>query len=154
MKSTLRIAGAVIVAAGLTTAAVSIGSTATGARQALPVALGFDNHQGWARGEIRPRTVYFGAGGSLFVRGLTWTSWGKAAALGRGTRWIDDCVPNCAAGSYARSAATVTLWRARSHDGRAYFSRMTLEWQAGGRSYRQVFRWSPGTGTSAMPFWH
>jgi hypothetical protein len=48
----------------------------------------------------------------------------------------------------------ITLWRVRDHDGQPYFSRMTVRWQAGSKSYRQTFYWSRGAGTSALPFWH
>lgn len=46
MKSVLGIAIAVIVLAGLTAAAVLIRSGASGASPALPVAYGFDGHEG------------------------------------------------------------------------------------------------------------
>ena|SRR5712692_571452 len=154
MRRVLGIAAAVIVLAGLSAAAAVIRSAAPGAGLPLPVAYGFDGHQGWTHGEVRPRTVYFGTGGSLFVRGLGWASWNQADARGRGTRWADNCVPNCAAGSYARSATTITLRRVRDHHGQPYFSRMILAWRADGKPYQQTFRWSRGTGTSALPFWH
>jgi hypothetical protein len=154
MKSVLGIAIAVIVLAGLAAAAVLIRSEASGANPALPVAYGFDGHEGWAGGEVGPRAVYFGAGGSLFLRGLSWASWSQADARGRGIRWADSCVPNCAAGSYVRSAAKITLWRVRDHDGQPFFSAMTVVWSVDGRSHQQTFQWSRGTGTSAVPFWH
>ena len=154
MKSVPGIAIAVIVLAGLAAAAVLIRSGASGASPALPVAYGFDGHDGWTGGEIRPRTVYFGAGGSLFVRGLIWASWNKAGASGRGIRWADSCVPDCAAGSYVRSAAEITLRRVRDHDSQPFFSAMTIAWSASGTLHREIFRWSKGTGTSAVPFWH
>jgi hypothetical protein len=153
MKSVLGIAIAVIVLAGLTAAAVLIRSGASGASPALPVAYGFDGHEGWAGGEVRPGAVYFGAGGSLFVRGLSWASWNQADARGGGIRWADSCVPNCAAGLYARSAAEITLSGVRDHDGQPFFSAMTIVWSAGGTSRRQTFQWSRGTGTSVVPFW-
>jgi hypothetical protein len=154
MKSVLGIAIAVIVLGGLAAGTVLIRSGASGASSAPPVAYGFDGHEGWAHGEVRPRAVYFGAGGSLFVRGLSWASWNQAGASGRGIRWADSCVPDCAAGSYARSSATITLWRVRDHDGRPFFSRMTIIWSVDGALRRQSFRWSTGTGSSAVPFWH
>jgi hypothetical protein len=153
MKSVLGIAIAVIVLAGLAAAAL-LRSGASGASPARPVAYGFDGHEGWAGGEVRPRSVYFGAGGSLFVRGLSWASWSQADASGRGIRWADSCVPNCAAGSYVRSAATITLSHVRDHDGQPFFSAMTIAWSADGTLHQQTFRWSTGTGTSAVPFWH
>ena len=154
MKSVLGVAIAVIVLAGLATAAILIRSGPSGASPALPVAYGFDGHEGWAGGEVRPGTVYFGAGGSLFLRGLSWASWNHADARGRGIRWADSCIPSCAAGSYVRSAAGITLWRVRDHDGQPFFSAMAVVWSAGGTSHRQTFRWSRGTGTSAVPVWH
>jgi len=154
MKNVLGIAGAIIVLAGVAMAAGLIRSERPGASPVLPVVYGFDGHQGWARGEVRPRTVHFGTGGSLFVRSLSWADWNQADARGLGTRWADRCVPDCAAGSYARSAAKITLSRVRDHDGQPYFSRMTIAWRIDGKSYRQIFRWSRGTGTSAVPFWH
>lgn len=153
MKSVPGIA-AVIVLAALAAAAVLIRPGASGASPALPVAYGFDGHQGWTRGEVRPRAVYFGAGGSLFVRGLSWASWNQAEARGEGIRWADSCVPDCAAGSYAKSAATITLWRVRDHSGVPFFSAMTIAWRAGGTLHRQTFQFSRGTGTSPAPFWH
>jgi len=154
MKSVPGIAIAVIVLAGLAAAAVLIRSEASGASPGLPVAYGFDGHEGWAGSEVRPRAVYFGAGGSLFVRGLSWASWSQADARGRGIRWADSCVPDCAAGSYVRSAAKITLWRVRDRDGQPFFSAMTIVWSADGTSHRHTFLWSRGTGTSAVPFWH
>jgi hypothetical protein len=154
MKSVLGIAVAVIGLAGLAAAAVLIRSGASGASPALPVAYGFDGHEGWAGGEVGPHAVYFGAGGSLFVRGLSWASWNQADASGRGIRWADSCVPNCAAGSSARSAANVTLSQVRDHDGQPFFSAMTIVWWVKGTLHQQTFRWSRGTGTSAVPFWH
>ena len=153
MKKVLGIVGAVVVLAGLAIAAAMITSSAS-ASQSRPVAYGFGGHQGWAHGLIRPRNVYFGAGGSLFVRNLTWSSWNQARARGRGIRWADSCNPNCATGSYVKSAATVTLRQVRRHHGQPYFSRMTLVWRAGSRLHKQIFRWSADTRFSAEPFWH
>lgn len=154
MKKVLGIAAAVIVLAGVSAAVVVTTSAASPASQALPVTYGFDGHQGWAHGAVRPHALYLGAGGSLFVRRVRWIGWSQAGARGSGTRWADNCVPSCAAGSFARSAATITLSRVRTHHGQRYFSRMRIAWRAGGKPHQQTFRWSAGTGASAAPFWH
>src|SRR5215467_5030271 len=153
MKSVVGIAGAIIVLMGSATAVALIRS-GTPASQPPPVVYGFDGHLGWAHGEVKPSAIYFGAGGSLFVRGISWASWNQAQARGQGTRWADNCLPSCAAGSYAKSAAQVTLWLVRYHNGQQYFSRMTIAWRASGTLYRQAFGWSRGSGTSPVPFWH
>jgi hypothetical protein len=152
MKRVLGIVGGVVVLAGLA-AAIAVIASAASASTPRPVAYGFDGHQSWAHGQVKPRSVYFGAGGSLFVRRLSWATWNQAGARGRGIRWADSCKPNCATGSYAKSAVIVTLWRVLRHHGQPYFSRMTLAWQASGRAHQQTFRWSADTTISAVPFW-
>lgn len=152
MKRVLGIVGGVVVLAGLAVAVVMITSAAS-ASTPRPVAYGFDGRLGWVHGQVRPRSVYFGAGGSLFIRQLKWESWKHTGARGRGIRWADTCNPNCATGSYVKSAATITLWRVLRHHGQPYFSRMTLAWRAGGTAHQQTFRWSADTRFSTVPFW-
>ena len=152
MKRVLGIVGGAVVLAGLAVAVVLITSAAS-ASTPRPVVYGFDGHQAWAHGLVRPGSVYFGAGGSLFVRQLSWASWSQDRARGRGIRWADTCNPNCDTGSYVKSAATVTLWRVLRHRGQPYFSRMTLAWRAGGKAHQQTFRWSADTRFSTVPFW-
>jgi hypothetical protein len=47
--------------------------------------------------------------GAQYLQDLTWSGWGKAKAHGRGVLEIDNCVPNCASGTYTSYPATVTL---------------------------------------------
>ncbi|MGN6173061.1 MAG: hypothetical protein ACTHPS_08930 [Streptosporangiaceae bacterium] len=84
--------------------------------------LGFTNPQ------IRPTAVYWGAGGSLFVKGLNWHYWDNGSAYGRGTRYRNTCNPNCGAGNYLKSPASITFWRTRWHNGHRYYTRLTLRW--------------------------
>ena len=57
---------------------------------------------------------------------LHWVSWG-ATAYGRGIERIHDCYPYCAApGTTSISyPVLVVLWRAETHSGQRYFSRLT-----------------------------
>ena len=49
---------------------------------------------------FEPSEVVLACGdGTASVSGISWTGWGAAFAAGRGTATIDDCSPNCAAGS-------------------------------------------------------
>jgi hypothetical protein len=118
-----------------------------------PVAYGFDGHSGWHGGQIRPHEIAFGAGGSLIARQVSWTTWKRGEARGHGTVLADGCSPNCAQGSYTRSAATLTLSAPRRHDGHAYFSKLVMTWTQGGRTQSGTYHWSVYPGGS-VPFWH
>jgi hypothetical protein len=47
--------------------------------------------------------------GAGYLKGLTWSGWGTAVAVGTGTAERDNCVPNCGQGTYSAHSATVTL---------------------------------------------
>src|SRR5215469_8751559 len=57
-------------------------------------------YSGFTSPHIRPSAVYWGTGGSLFIKSLNWHYWTNASAYGRGTRWSNTCDPNCGAGNY------------------------------------------------------
>jgi hypothetical protein len=150
MKRMAQVAVAVVAAAIVAVVTLRVTSAATAPQ--LPVAYGFDGHSGWHGGQIRPHAIYFGAGGSLLVRDITWVRWRDGSAAGRGTRLADNCIPNCAAGTYANSSASLTLWRVRDRAGQRYFSRMTISWTSRGRQYDTVFSFAP-VAASSTPFW-
>src|SRR3984957_17900941 len=101
MKGIAGVAGVVVLIAGVTVLTDRI--TAAASAQPLPVSYGFDGASGWQHAKIKPHSIYFGAGGSLLVRGAKWISWTQVGAIGQGARWADTCTPNCAAGSYAKT---------------------------------------------------
>jgi hypothetical protein len=118
-----------------------------------PVAYGFGGGSGWQGGQVRPHAIAFGAGGSLFVRQVTWSIWKSGVARGRGVVWVNDCSPSCAQGSYTESMATLSLSAARTHDGHAYFAKLVMTWSQDGRLQSDTYRWSTSPG-GTLPFWH
>lgn len=144
---------AAIVAVITTVVAAVIGGTAASNPASLPVAFGFDGNSGWSHGEVKPHAIYFGAGGNLLIRGLSWVNWTQNAAAARGVRWSDRCLPTCAAGTYIKVPVLMRLSQARIRHGVKYFSRMTLQWTIDGRHYKSVYGWSPGPIVGAPPFW-
>jgi hypothetical protein len=150
MKGVAGVTAVVVFLVG--TAATVIGVTAAASAQPLPVAYGFDGASGWQHGQVRPHDIYFGAGGSLLVRGLTWSNWAQGSAVAHGVRWADDCTPTCAAGTYAKSRATLTLSAVLVHAGLRYFSKLTLQWTANDRKHETVFHWSSGAIKGTL-FW-
>jgi hypothetical protein len=119
-----------------------------------PVMYGSDGggSASWSQGKVRPKAIYFGSGGDLFVKPLTWAKWGTYA-WARGIRWRNMCSPTCVRGTFKKSPASVTLWRVRAHKGHLYYSRMTLCWRTRTGAHKTIYSYStlPG-GTS--PFWH
>lgn len=151
MKSVAGAAAIVAVVIGVTFLAIRVTTASSSA--SLPVAYGFDGGSGWTHGKIKPRAIYFGVGGNLLVRGLSWITWTRTGAVARGVRWLDRCVPNCAAGTYFKVPVEMSLSRVRIRDGISYFSRMTLQWTIGDKKYKSVYGWSRNRVPGAPPFW-
>ncbi|MFB8000951.1 hypothetical protein [Nocardia sp. NPDC056000] len=58
----------------------------------------------------RPSNVLLACGdGGLWVKDITWTSWGPNTAEGDGTQSRRTCVPNCAQGGVATGPTHITL---------------------------------------------
>jgi hypothetical protein len=135
----------VVVVIVIASAVLVIQATAASSSQPLPVAYGFGGATGWVQGAVKPSDLYFGTGGSFLVHGLNWESWTQNAAIGRGMRWTDNCVPDCADGTFAKVPAEVTLSRVRRHGGSEYFTRLLLQWSSGGKPHKMLFRWLKGS---------
>ncbi len=73
-----------------------------------------------------------------------WSHWSATSAYSLGTLWVNKCSPSCAAGHYNYYAASVTLSNPKTHNGKVYFSRLTLRyWHGHQRNY--VYAWGPNT---------
>ena len=66
---------------------------------------------------------------------MTWTTWNSAVAVGAGTEKLDDCTPDCAAGTLHAVPVRVTLSRPAmvcvSGAGRWFWSRVSFTWPSG-----------------------
>ena len=58
-----------------------------------------------------PTSIEISADGSGYVSGITWSDWGAASANGTGTLNVDNCVPNCAQGTFTGYPATISVWQ-------------------------------------------
>jgi len=67
--------------------------------------------------------------------GMTWSTWNSTVAVGAGTEKLDDCTPNCAAGTLHAVPVTVTLSRpvmvCVSGTGKWFWTRVSFAWPAG-----------------------
>lgn len=69
------------------------------------------------------------ADGNSALQHLSWQTWQQSSAYGGGTWLINDCVPNCAQGTFHKYPALVVLWRPEplpGQPGMHYFTRLTM----------------------------
>jgi hypothetical protein len=73
--------------------------------------------------------------GTTSLWDMTWSTWNSAVAVGSGTEKLDDCTPNCAAGTLHPVPVSVTLSRpvlvCVSGTGKWFWTRVSFTWPAG-----------------------
>jgi hypothetical protein len=73
--------------------------------------------------------------GTTSLWDMTWPTWNSAAASGTGTEKLDDCTPNCAAGTLHAVRVAVTLSRpvmvCVSGKARWFWTRVSFTWPDG-----------------------
>jgi hypothetical protein len=108
--------------------------------------------RGWHQGQVEVDSIALSCFGSVVVKVAGWRYWtGVSARAAQATLGVDTCKPDCVSGRFRKYAATVILYRARSHDGLRYFSRLRLQYRHDGpRSY--TYRWAKYSGAT-IPVW-
>jgi len=91
---------------------------------------------------VRPGRLYYTGDGSGFYGGagkpgkrnyagaLHWNQWAHTQAIASGNDWLDNCLPNCAAGTFKPFRVTLTLTRPGLLDGYYVFTRLTVSYTA------------------------
>ena len=109
----------------------------------LPTLLGDSPRgAGYYTWQVRPAHIVYTGDGSGILGGfdgssarkpghLTWSTWTRTEARGKGAVWLDDCNPDCADGRYTPHAVKVRAFR--RVDGR--FRRLTLDYRLKGKRY-------------------
>ena len=73
--------------------------------------------------------------GTTSLWDMTWPTWNSAVAAGTGTEKLDDCTPNCAAGTLHAVRVAVTLSRpvmvCVSGTGKWFWTRVSFTWPDG-----------------------
>lgn len=66
---------------------------------------------------VRPPTILVTCtGAAVGISGISWRSWGTISAYGFGTASVDDCQPDCAAGTQQQYPASVYVFGATMTD--------------------------------------
>jgi hypothetical protein len=81
-------------------------------------------------GRIEPASIVLACvDGNAVLENLSWTQWGSAKAIGSGLLDKNNCVPDCASGSFIAYQVDVTLSESvQAGDGSMYFTRITLSY--------------------------
>ena len=74
----------------------------------------------------RPSQFNYTQDGTGSVSNITWSTWSSAGATGTGTINLNDCVPNCASGTFTGYPATVTLSGASQTSQGYVFTQMVI----------------------------
>jgi hypothetical protein len=124
---------------GALAVAVALGTPAAAMAASIPLAADNQGAGGHALG-YRPAQIVYSGDGTAFLAGqgtsarhpgrLRWTTWSTTRALGYGATWMDNCKPNCAAGTYFSYPSNVRLYRPRVLGGHLVFTRMTVTFPA------------------------
>jgi hypothetical protein len=73
--------------------------------------------------------------GTTSLWDMTWPAWNSAVAVGQGTEKLDDCTPNCAAGTLHAVRVAVTLSRpvmvCVAGTGKWFWTRVSFTWPDG-----------------------
>lgn len=122
----------VLVALGLTVLLSAPSALASGGLPKIPSYSGpYSRHDF----KVKPATIDYGMGQAFFAGRhrsgahygpLKWTSWTSNSAEGSGRNWIDNCRPNCAAGTYHSVPVDLKAWRPRTVSGHLLFTRLTV----------------------------
>lgn len=113
------------------TALVGVAVTTAGA-SAAPVHAAV-SHKVWVRDcpgdkyKVAPKGFVVACGdGNTYLEKITWSNWGARRAHGQAQLWVNECVPNCASGTFVHEAAAVTLTRLAERHGRWDYGYVTV----------------------------
>jgi hypothetical protein len=79
--------------------------------------------------QVRPSSFAVTCDGSVAVTHLHWSSWNASIAAATGVEWADNCVPNCAHGTWSHRTADLIFWRSvpvKGHPGERGYTQMTV----------------------------
>jgi len=78
---------------------------------------------------VRPGTFELFCDGSGYFTRLRWSTWNASTATATGRLYVDNCEPNCAAGTWSHRTVDLIFWRSlpvKGHPGERGYSQMTV----------------------------
>ena len=63
-----------------------------------------------------PRSIVVACGDANYgFTDLAWVQWGNPATYARGVKYVNDCTPTCAAGTFKKTSVTIELYNLRGN---------------------------------------
>ena len=86
-----------------------------------------------AKPKFKPANVILACGDASFgATGMSWSSWGRKAAVGTGTGQINDCKPDCAHGHQKTAPIQLKLKKpVKCKNGKRIFAKVHYTWTQG-----------------------
>jgi hypothetical protein len=123
-----------VVSAGLSSTPVAVSTTPAAAR-VVYLAEGGSVGGTVVRSPACEAGCQLSGDGTTALWDMTWPTWNSAVAVGEGTEKLDDCTPNCAAGTLHSVRVAVTLSQpvmvCAAGAGRWFWTRVSFTWPDG-----------------------
>lgn len=92
-----------------------------------------------SKGGAKPAQILLACGdGNAIAEHLSWIDWDSTGATATGVLTQNDCVPNCASGTFHNYPARFVLSELVLTDGRDYFTRVTIRFKSNGPGDRRT----------------
>lgn len=79
--------------------------------------------------QVRPSTYVLLCDGSAAFTQLSWSTWNASVAAATGVQWVNNCLPNCAHGTWSHRTVDLIFWRSlpvKGHPGERGYTQMTV----------------------------
>jgi hypothetical protein len=91
--------------------------------------------------QVRPSEFDIFCDGSGSIIHLNWASWNTSTATATGVEYVDNCVPNCAAGKFSHQNVDLVFWDSKpvkGHKGHYGYTKMTTLFPSSGKTATQT----------------
>jgi hypothetical protein len=91
--------------------------------------------------QVRPSEFDIFCDGSGAIIHLSWSGWNTSMATATGVEYVDNCVPNCAAGKFSHQNVDLIFWDSKpvkGHAGKYGYTKMTTLFPSSGKTYTQT----------------
>jgi len=76
---------------------------------------------------FQPKSIWLAcADGGEGIRGIKWMFWSKKSAVGKGTYFVNDCIPYCANGSIHEKRVQVFLTVPKIRKGKTFLTKLEV----------------------------
>jgi hypothetical protein len=132
---------------------------ASAAAAALPSIPAFNGPAGKHNPVVKPSEIVYSGDGSQLFGGpsrksnkIHWTTWNSTEGVGTGAQWIDNCNPNCAAGTFTRYPISLKATQPKKEGKYLIFTRLKVTYTTSKHfANKKSFTWKVSYEAHAHP---